>query len=217
MLSLKKLGFAAAAISASVLGCGFATEAQALVGYSLSINDPVFNSVSGINNVPDFTLENISMSAVQITDFNLTIGAAATHFYDFVRLQSVFNDPSGDLVFTLNSPELINDSIGDPAIDYDFTGFDPGDIFQFEVDVDPLVGDITVDYREILFPSAVLTVGFSNGETLSQILNPSDTNLAGYNFTQTSQSKSVPEPSSIGALALLGLGAVVARCRRRAS
>jgi len=162
-------------------------------------------------------LENISTSAgVQITDFNLTIGAA-THFYDFVRSEIAFNDPSGDLVFTLNSPDLVNDRSGDPAIDYDFTGFDPGDILGFEVDVDPLVDQATADYREVLFPSAVLTVGFSNGETLSQILNPSDTNLAGYNFTQTSQSKSVPEPSSIGALALLGLGAVVARRRRRAS
>lgn len=216
MLSLKKLGFAAAAISASIIGCGFATEAQAWVGYSLSINDPVFNSANGVNNVPDFTLENISMSAgVQITDFTLTIGAA-THFYDFVRSESAFNDPSGDLVFTLNSPDLLNDIIGSPAIDYDFTGFDSGDIFQFEADVDPLGQSIVQDYREILFPDAVLTVGFSNGETLSEILNPSNTNLDSYNFTQTSDSKSVPEPSSIGALALLGLGAVVAR-RRRAS
>ena len=217
MLSLKKVRFAAAAISASVIAFGFATDAQAAsIGYSLGINDPVFNSAFGNENVPDFTLENIStLSSAQITDFTLTIGDTSFN-YELVKSQSAFNDPGADLLFDLKSPDESIRGISSDVIEYNFTGFDPGDIFQFEADVDPDVGVSGQDYRQMLFPTAVLTVGFSNGETLSEILNPGDPNQSSYKFTQTG-AVPVPEPSSVGALALLGLGAVATRLRRRAS
>lgn len=159
----------------------------------------------------DFRLENISeWPGVQITSFNLTIGDTS-FMYDFIRSESAFNDPGNDLVPFLNSPDFVNDQIGSDEIDYDFLGFDPGDIFQFEADIDRDDGSFPADYREVLFPNAVLTVGFSNGEMLSQILNPLDTTLDGYQFSQTAE-KDVPEPSTIlGALVCLGLGGAIRR------
>ena len=184
---------------AGLLGISESARAMGFYGYSLSINDPVLRADFGIHNVPDFRLEKLSTNGAQIVDFNLTIGNPMYN-YDFVTLQSAFNDPSNDLTFTLHTPEPGNDGTDSEEIDYDFIGFDPGDIFQFEADVDPDGTQIVHDYRESLFPNAVLTVGFSNGQTLSQTLNPENTNLSGYTFVQTKNT--IPEPGM--SLALLG-------------
>lgn len=108
------------------------------------------------------------------------------------------------MVPTLNDPDTLNNAIGTDEIDYDFLGFDPRDIFQFEADVDEDGTSFVEDYRDVLFPDAVLTVGFSNGETLSQVLNPADTNLTSYEFTQTAKT-SVLESGVTLLKALLGI------------
>ena len=158
--------------------------------------------------MPDFRLTNTSDTA-SITAFSLTIGDNNFH-YDFVRSQSAFNDTGAALSFTLNNPDFTNDHVGDGLIDYVFFGFDPGDTFQFEADVDPHVGNIVQDYRNILFPNALVTVSFSDGNSLSQSLAPADTGLAGYRFDQTLHTSQPPRPQSDlpepSTLALFGLG-----------
>ena len=187
----------------------------ATFGYELSINDPIFNSANGNLNVPDFQLENISDSGtgIGITDFNLTIGNTRFN-YDFVRIQNVTNDPGSDLNFTLNNVFFSNNGIGEDFIDYDFTGFDAGDIFQFEVDVDPDSGSPPQDFRQVLFPTAVVAVTFTNGTTLSQTLNPGSTVPTGYSFQQTESIPMTPVPLPAGLplyfMALL-LGGYVAK------
>ena len=214
----QKLVILSLGATVSLFGLSDAAEASTF-GYSLSINDPIFNPASGVNNVPDFRLENISTlsEGIQIADFNLTIGDLSFN-YDFVASQSVFSDSGDVLSFSPTAPDLINDGVGADEIDYDFTGFDPGDIFQFEADVDPDTASIVQDYRQILFPDAVLTVGFSNGETLAQTLNPADTGLDSYVFTQTAHlQRTTPEPATIlglGSLVCLGLGDAVRRRKR---
>ena len=199
----------AATIAAGVGAFGWGQSADAsVIGYTLDINNPVFNTANRVNNVPDFRLTNTSDTA-SITTFSLTIGDNDFH-YDFVRSQSAFNDTGAVLSFTLNNPDFTNDHVGDGLIDYVFSGFDPGDAFQFEADVDPHVGNVVQDYRQILFPNALVTVSFSDGNSLSQSLAPADIDLAGYRFGQTFDATQAPRPQvdlpEPGTLALFSLG-----------
>ena len=201
---------------ATLLALGMAAPAAATtVGFSLSINDPVFNPANGNLNVPDFQLENTSEpgSGLQISDFTLTIGDTNFNF-DFVRIQTAFNDPGNDLGFTLNTVGTSNNGIGDDVLDYDFTGFDSGDIFRFEVDVDPDSGSPSQDFRAVLFPNAVLDVTFSDGTVLSQNLAPSSTSGSAFSFDEVAV---VPLPSALALYlggGLIGAGVLQARRQR---
>ncbi|MEO1530687.1 MAG: hypothetical protein AAFU72_00785 [Pseudomonadota bacterium] len=208
-------------IAANAAGLLIATAAMALsaapasavtASYELSINDPIFNSANGNENVPDFQLTNTSDlgSGLTITDFSLTIGDT-DFIYDFVRNEGTLVDTVTTLVATLGNPDFNNDEIGTGILTYSFGGFDPNDVFQFEVDVDPVVlGDVVQDFRQILFPTAVLTVTFNDNITLSQILAPVDITQVGFTF---SQSVVIPLPG--GLALLLGAGAVSALVLRR--
>ncbi len=203
-------------LTAALLAAGTlaANPAAALsLGYTLSINDPVFNSANGNLNVPDFQLENTSQAGISITDFNLTIGDTAFNF-DFVRIQSIFLDTGATLTHTLNTVGFANNGIGDDVLDYDFTGFDSGDIFRFEVDVDPDSGSPSQDFRDVLFPTAIAAVTFSDGTTLSQTLTTSTTSPTNYAFG-LAEVVAVPLPGTLGLYLMAGLlGGSVAQRKR---
>ncbi|MEM9762412.1 MAG: hypothetical protein AAF968_07885 [Pseudomonadota bacterium] len=199
-------------IAAATLSFVAAPASAITAGYEVTINDPVFNSANGIENVPDFQITNTSDvgSGLTITDFSLTIGDT-DFIYDFVRNEGTLVDTVTTLVATLDNPDFNNDEIGTGILTYSFGGFDPNDVFQFEVDVDPVVlGDVVQDFRQILFPNAVLTVTFNDNITLSQILAPIDITQVGFTF---SQSVVIPLPG--GLALLLGAGAVSALVLRR--
>jgi len=182
----------------------FATPGMAAtLGYELTINDPVFNSASGNLNVPDFQLTNTSTDGVQITDFQMTIGNTAFN-YDFVRIQSAFVDPANDLTFSLNSVGTTNNGVGDDTLLYSFLGFDPGDVFRFEIDVDPDSGGPSVDYRDALFPAAIASITFSDGTTLSNGFGSGDPSSASQNFGQSVLAP-VPLPGGLPLMGLAGL------------
>ncbi|MEO0412138.1 MAG: PEP-CTERM sorting domain-containing protein [Pseudomonadota bacterium] len=187
-----------AAISVTAATAFAAPASAAMLGYELRFNDPIFNTANGVNNVPDIQLENISDPGTgrRITDFKLSIGDIDFAF-DFVREESAIGDGGAPLIATLVTPDLNNDNTGMDFVEYDFMGFDPSEIFQFEVDVDNDDGTFLQDYRDILFPTSVAMVTFSNGTVLSQTLI-ADTSQDGYRFRQTVD---VPEPST---LALFG-------------
>jgi len=205
-------------VSALLFGMLASTPAMAATyGFRLSINDPVFNSANGNNNVPDFELENISDpgSGRQITDFTLTIGDTSFNF-DFVRIEAIFRDPLGDLNSTLNTVGRTNDHVGEDVLDYDFTGFDPGDIFRFEVDVDPDSGSPSQDFRNVLFQGGIASVTFSDGIIASEALSPANSGASSFGFTPTGTAP-VPLPGGIalylGIGAAFGIAGAVARRR----
>ena len=184
----------------------------ATLGYELTVNDPIFNSANGNLNVPDFQLTNTSDSGVQITDFELTIGNTAFN-YDFVRIQGALIDPAGDLSFSLNSVGTTNDGVGDDVLLYSFLGFDPGDVFRFEVDVDPDSGGPSVDYRDALFPTATALVTFSNGSVLSTDFTGEDPSTTNQTLAASAVAP-VPLPGGLPLMGIAGLiGFVVLRKR----
>jgi len=152
-------------------------------GFSLGINEPVFNTFSGANNVPDFTLSNTSTTA-NITKLNITIGDPR-FLYDFVRSEEAVSDVGNALEATLNSPDRKNDNQGLDEIDYGFSGFSPGDVFQFEADIDQDNGSSSADYQDVLFPNAVVTVTFDNGTTLAEPITSTSTNVSDTSDTES--------------------------------
>jgi len=185
-----------------LLFCVLATTASAAtIGYKFEISDNVDKK-----NVPTMTLENTSDTA-EILNFSLTIGNTS-FLYDFVE---TVVSPVGLGYATKMEIGLrgtaINDGKGPEFIDFDFQNFSPLKKFLFTVDVD-LASDKhslaiydTVLFNNGSFDNAVVSVGFSNGQTLSGSL-PDVANSIKYTFAQTS---SVPIPATAW---LLGSGIV---------
>jgi len=203
---IKKLKLCSAAAAVGVCFLGLSQADAGTIGYTLDINNPVFNSLDGNENVPDIKITNTSSTAF-ISGFSLTIGDT-NYSYGFIRNESAPTDTNSDL--TRTSPaDTNNDGFGVATLAASFTGFDPGDMYQFEVDIDQLT-DWHADYRYVMFPDAVFTVSFSDGQTLSETLNPGDVNQAGYSFSQT-KTDPIPQPPTAdipepGTLALFGFG-----------
>ena len=197
---------------ASVL---LATPAMAsTVGFDLTINDPVFNSASGLQNVPDFQLTNTTDPSlgIQITSFDMTIGDTSFN-YDFVRIENVVTDSGDALVSNLLTVGTVNNGVGDDILSYTFSGFDAGDVFQFEVDVDPDTGGPWADFRNALFPNGSVSVTFSNGAVLSQDFTNANSSDTSFQFDSVAV---VPLPATLPLLLPAGLfgGAVLRRARR---
>lgn len=196
----------ASACLALVAG-GAVTPASAMtVSYLLTINDPIFNPVNNNFNVPDFQLTNTSDPGVSITDFQLSIGDT-TFNYDFVRNESVVSDPNNDLVFTLNTVGRVNDGSGDDILSYSFLGFDAGDSFRFEVDIDADGAGVIEDVRDVVFPAGSAFVTFSNGNTRGNTFDAADPNGTSFQFTQNLPTTLAPVP--VPATLPLLLGALV--------
>lgn len=189
------LRLAAAGIAA--LGLAAASHAQ-VTGYTLVISSNA--------NVPTLQLTNNADPSITLTGVTLTIGNTAYNY------DAAYNEVVGatGIAFTRLSPDNIDSgSARADFVQYSFTGFDAGETFQFDVDVDIDSANTTEDYRVILFnngtaPNAQLTVNFSNGGVLTQTLEDQSPNATSFTFSQTT-GLAAPEP---GTLALLGLGAL---------
>lgn len=157
---------------------------------------------SGSANVPTVKLTNTS-TLEQITEFTLTIGNTG---YNFDALYQVVHNVGG---YTLLSPDSNSGGGARSNVDHvTFTGFDPNEYFQFGTDIDIDNSDTGEDYRTVMFnngsnPNAVLTVKFSNGETLTQTLPDAPASNTTFLLTQVSP---VPEPTTVFLLSLSLLG-----------
>lgn len=186
-----------AAVGIAALGIAAASHAQ-VTGYTLVL--------SGSTNIPTFQLTNNSDPGLTLTAFTVTIGNTA---FNYDGVQGVVLGSLGSA--TLITPDTnTSGGVRSDTVEYTFTGFDPGEAFQFEVDVDVDTNNTTEDYRTVLFnngaaPNAVVTVSFDNGSVLSQTMPDASPNLTAFTFAQTSAVGAAPEA---GTLALLGLGSL---------
>jgi len=187
-----------------VLGVGVGQVDAAIVGYSWEISH-------GNINIPLVELTNISDEA-RITEFWMSIGRTDRN-YDGVTSGS----ESGDLVWVLQRPDY-NRSGGDRSnwVGYQFSGFDPGETFQFTVDIDLDHSDTDEDYRIVLFNNggwlnSELQTTFSETSVLSGSLP--DYSSPPYIFSQTALA--IPEPSTVALLITAAFGLFAYGWRRR--
>jgi hypothetical protein len=157
--------------------------------------------IYGNTNVPTVSLENLSTLA-DITEFTMTIGNTAYNF------DSASNVVVGSVdSYALVTPDT-NSSGGVRSnfVNYTFSGFDPGEVFKFDTDVDRDNSNTSENYTKVLFnngaaPNSQLTVVFSDGSTLIGTL-PDYSGGAPYVYSQV-----VPLPPAVLLLgsSLLGL------------
>jgi hypothetical protein len=155
-----------------------------------------------------------------IEKFTITIGDTRYNYdlvFDGIQGESPLQ--SGGISYSFLSPDTLNGFVRSDELVLEFTdGFIPGGWFDFRTDLDIDSRDTIENYRTILYntfniPNARVTVSFSDGNILTQVLP----DAPGENFI--TQSLSVPSPVAIpGAFLLLAsgfIGLVVSRSKNK--
>ncbi len=193
----------------SCLFFGISSNAfSATISFNLELANP---------GVSIFRLKNTSPTA-EITGFSVTIGDTDYNF-DKVYDENTLIDPDGDLLAVLVTGDAVQGEIRTDLAEYSFTGFDPGDRFQFTTDID-LDGANTDELFNTVFfnngdaDNAVISVSFLAGSEsgiLSLTLEDDDTpDITNYFYDVSGETAPVPAPLSIlllggGFLSLLGI------------
>jgi hypothetical protein len=179
---------------------------------------------------PTFLITNTSNPGIDIVSFSMDDGSYTNGLWDSANAESA----STGIAYTLTQGDHIQDSGWTTYIGYSFTGFGAGGTMQFHGEPDTLhygTGNAP-DARPYLFNGGTITVGFSNGESLSLIwptsppvysLDPlprpdllATDNRNIYYVLAGSVAVPVPEPET-WAMLLAGLGLVGFAARRRHS
>lgn len=171
-------------------------------------------------NQDHFSISNASDAGFTITDLQIFLGDD-TEFDTSVLSLGMLTDPAGDLMF---SPVLATAIIdGASTASFSFSGFDAGDVFEFNVGFLDGSGDVAsgpdLNY-------ALLAVTFSDGQTLETTFSggptsPPTGNRQAFMFSASATSDEpveipgVPAPSSalLLTMGIMGLGGC-ARARR---
>ena len=212
---LSRPGVTAAGLTLA-LGCLAAAPAAAMpVSFELQID---LNS----RNSPILTLKNTSLTD-SLSAFQFTIGDTGFWFDEVSLFASGTSDPGGDLSVVLlsPSPNLQNDRVDSDLLSMTFTGFDPGDILVFELELDRDGNNGNV--KDLVFfangtaPNSDIAVGFSDGSQVNVTL-PENPSMPGDIVTISQAApaaQQVTEPTTLGLLGigLLGLAATVRRRR----
>jgi len=172
-----------------------------MIGFDLQLANPA---------VSIFRVTNTSLTAT-ITGLSVSIGDTSKNF-DLVNGVNAFIDSGTALSESLSTPDTIQGGLRDDSIQWSFTGYDPGDRFDFVGDIDDdVLGNTIESFDSVLFnngvnPNALFSVNFLDGgtaRTLSLTLPDGPSGQPRYNFSV--QSAPVPEPSTI---ILMGSGII---------
>jgi hypothetical protein len=185
-----------------ILASALAAVSTCAVAITVSFDLQIANPSTAI-----FRLTNTSSSA-EITGFSATIGDTTKNF-DLVNNIAAYTDTGSTLAWTLNSPDLLQDNVRSDVVDWTLTGFDPGDRFDFNVDIDDdMLGNTNEVFNQVFFnngmsPNSVITVWFTDGGATGSISmtlpDDSTPNKARYDYSGTGQ---IPEPPTLLLLAI---------------
>lgn len=186
----------------AVLALTPVSAVAATIGYKFTISDSNLNA-------PFLTLENTSSPGIGLIGFQFTIGDTD---FNFDRATNE-NDFGNNITATLLSPDDPDDNTRSDLVDYSFSGFDAGDKFEFQADVDKDDVNSVEDFREIFYnnspaPNSEITVTFSGGDVLTETIPDNPDDLV---FAQSGSITAVPSPGTLGlvGLGIVGLGAFI--------
>jgi MYXO-CTERM domain-containing protein len=183
-----------------------ASAGAAAVGYQFEIDD-------SNPNAPFLTLDNTSSPGIGLVGFEFTIGDTG---FNFDRATSE-DDFGNNITRMLISPDDPDDNVRSDRLEYSFSGFDSGESFEVQVDIDEDNKNTVEDFRTIFYnndgvPNSDITVTFSGGDVLTQTVPDNPDDLV---FAQSGSITAVPSPGTLGlvGLGIVGLGAVIRRRR----
>lgn len=162
-----------------------------------------------------FRITNTSASA-EMTGLALSIGDTDYNF-DIVSGFSSLIDSGSNLTPAIIAGDDIQGADGDQTGRFDtisliFSGFEPGDKFQFQTDIDEDNNNTPEDFDTILFntgssiDNAWMAVSFSDGlerGTINFTLTNQQSMDGKYYFSAAGETSPIPEPST---MILLGFG-----------
>lgn len=163
-------------------------------------------------NQDSFSIQNSSDVGLSITDLTIDLGDNAQFDTSVLSLTSM-----SDLSFAPSLETAVTD--GASSAMFSFSGFDPGETFSFDVAFQNGAGATAAGPD---LNNALLTVTFSNGQTLSATFDggptmPPSSNRQAFLFNASAtvdvSVSEVPEPAS-AVLYLLGMATAGATCIR---
>lgn len=206
---------AAVALGAAMTLSAASAASAAVVGFTL---DMAGSLNTGKLDTPLFTLRNTSELA-SLTSLSLTFSPSDFNIdkaTGFTRL----DDQPVQLNWVVTNPDTSDNALRADGIWFTFSGFEarnPDEGLRFSLDFDPDSQNGVVEVRNILWnngalANAILTVGFSDGQTLTQVLPDAPQDQREFHFEGVSSA--VPEPAT-WAMMIAGFGLAGAALRRR--
>lgn len=196
----------AAAAAALAIGAGSASAAS--YGFSLTAS-------LGGQDSPIFTLTNTGAGlGVQIDSVSISIGDTNYNFDKFMVGNYPIQAPTGGTATPVGL-DAVDGSIRSDVATLGFTGFDEGESASWRLELDPDSYEAFVNFRTVLFnnggaDNALVSVMFSNGESLTDAFDDATPGLSSYTVAASAE---VPLPAGMmllpaGVLALAGAAAL---------
>ena len=193
-------------------------SAHAVPSLSFVIDGDTFAQPFAITNASDagekvlrFQLDLLTVTGEALVYDTVTGAPPNTSIgHDFAPVGGT--DVTTGLVPLPGSPKVAD---GSTLLDIHFTGFDPGETFQWDIDIDAADGSPTTVTGDMMVGAQAL-IDFDDGQRLTGVLTPlhSNPDASVFEVTGTEPTPDViPEPTTV-ALSLMGLGALTARRRR---